>query len=219
MPNYINIKIEELYLFTRVYYTLFIHTLNLIKTQILSGVDECNVLHIDIVWRLSGFAFFVRFTSVAALFYFGVNFMYSCTFIGHADCDESIKENLYIAIEKLINEYNVTVFYVGTHGNFDYYVYKTLCELEKIYKIEVFVVLSHLTQVPEYIKGAKTVFPDTVAKSPYKYAIIKRNRYMIEKSEFLICYINHTFSNTYNFVKFATGKNKHIINLGGNKER
>ncbi len=140
--------------------------------------------------------------------------MYSCTFIGHSDCDGNIKENLCIAIEKLINEYNVTLFYVGTHGKFDYYAYAVLKELEKIYKIEIFVVLSNLTHVPEYIKGAKTVFPDIVAKSPYKYAIIKRNRYMIEKSEFLICYINHTFSNTYNFVKFATGKNKHIINLG-----
>ena len=140
--------------------------------------------------------------------------MYSCTFIGHRDCDKSIKEKLYLAIEKLINENNVTTFYVGTHGYFDYYAYKALCELEKICNIKILVVLSHLNNIPDYCKGAKTVFPESVEKSPYKYAIIKRNEYMIKNSEFMICFINHTFSNTYNFVKLAIDKHRHIINLG-----
>lgn len=140
--------------------------------------------------------------------------MYSCTFIGHSDCDESVKEALYPTIEKLITENNVTTFYIGTHGKFDYYAYTVLKELEKIYKIEVLVVLSNLNSVPDYCKTSKMLFPDTVAKSPYKYAIIKRNRYMIKNSQFMICYINYTFSNTYNFVKQATYKKIHIINLG-----
>ena len=73
--------------------------------------------------------------------------------------------------------------------------------MKKIYKIEVLIVLSHLiSAVPDYCKSAKTIFPDTVAKSPYRYAIIKRNEYMIKNSQFMICYINNTFSNTYNLL-------------------
>lgn len=140
--------------------------------------------------------------------------MYSCTFIGHSNCDPEIKTELYRTVEKLIREHNVTTFYVGTHGKFDYYAYQVLRELEKIHNIEVLIVLSHLISVPDYCKGAKTIFPDSVAKSPYKYAIIKRNEYMIEKSQFMICCIDHTFSNTYNFVKKAIRKKLHIINLG-----
>ncbi len=140
--------------------------------------------------------------------------MYSCTFIGHSDCDKSIKEKLYPAIEKLICENNVTTFFIGTHGDFDYYAYMVLKELEKIYKIDVLVVLSHLTSVPDYCKGSKMIFPDEAAKSPYKYAIIKRNGYMIKNSQFMICYINFTFSNTYNFIKLAISKKLHLINLG-----
>ena len=37
---------------------------------------------------------------------------------------------------------------------------------------------------------------------------------MIKNSDFIICYIDHTFSNTYNFVKLAVNKKLHIINLG-----
>ena len=84
--------------------------------------------------------------------------MHSCTFIGHSDCDVSIKDKIYSAIEKLINENNVNTFYVGTHGHFDYYAYKTLCELKKIYDIEILVVLSHLGTVPDYCKDVKKSF-------------------------------------------------------------
>ena len=140
--------------------------------------------------------------------------MYSCTFIGHRNCDESICKRLYDAIEYLITEHNVTTFYVGTHGSFDCLTYKVLCDLEKSYDIEVLVVLSYINTIPSYCKSAKTIFPCTVEKTPYKYAIIKRNQYMIEKSQFMICYINHTFSNTYNFVKQAINKKIYIVNLG-----
>lgn len=141
--------------------------------------------------------------------------MYSCTFIGHSDCDESVKEAICPTIEKLITENNVTNFFiVGTHGRFDFYAYQALKEIEKTHKIEILVVLSNLTSVPDYCKASNTLFPDTVAKSPYKYAIIKRNQYMIKNFQFMVCYINHTFSNTYNYVKQATDKKIHIINLG-----
>ena len=42
-----------------VVYPFYVHTLNLIKNASFVGM-YVNVLHIDIVWRLSEFAFFVR---------------------------------------------------------------------------------------------------------------------------------------------------------------
>lgn len=140
--------------------------------------------------------------------------MYSCTFIGHSSCDPQIKTKLYSTIEKLIKEHNVTTFFVGTHGDFDYYAYMALCELEKIYDIEILVVLSRLDKAPFYCDTSKTIFPDMVAKSPFKYAIIKRNQYMISRSQFMICYINNTFTNTYTFVKLALNKKLQLINIG-----
>lgn len=83
--------------------------------------------------------------------------MYSCTFIGHSDCGPEIKIRLYRSIERLIKEYNVTTFYVGTHGKFDYYAYITLCELEKIYEINILVVISYINNIPDYCDISKTI--------------------------------------------------------------
>lgn len=140
--------------------------------------------------------------------------LYSCTFIGHSDCTPEIKVRLYSSIERLIKEYNVTTFYVGTHGKFDYYAYIILCELEKNYDINILVVLAYLNNIPDYFDRTKTVFPESVEKAPPKYAIIRRNYYMIEKSQFMICYIDDNFSNSYKFIKNAVSKKINIINLG-----
>ena len=59
--------------------------------------------------------------------------MKTCCFLGHKNCDKSIKQNLFTAIETLITTKNVTTFYVGTQGNYDKYVY------------EVFVVFTVIT--------------------------------------------------------------------------
>ena len=52
--------------------------------------------------------------------------MLSCAFVGHKDCPKKIEERLYNSVESLIIKNNVSRFYVGTHGNFDYIVYKVL---------------------------------------------------------------------------------------------
>lgn len=142
--------------------------------------------------------------------------MPSCFFIGHSDCDRSVKDAIYEKAEKLILYDNVNVFYVGTHGHFDFYAYKALCELRKIYDIKVYVVLAYINQSTEYTYYSQedTVYPSTLENTPLRYAINKRNMYMLSKSEYLICLLNNTFSNTYTFVKKAKNKKLSIINIG-----
>ncbi len=140
--------------------------------------------------------------------------MYNCTFIGHSSCDIEIRNILFETIEKLIINKKVFTFYVGTHGKFDRYVYDVLCELRKFYKIEIYIVLSHINSIPDYCKNAKTIFPEVLEKTPFRYAITKRNLYMIENSQYMICYLENTFTNTYEFVKKAYRKKLTIINIG-----
>lgn len=40
--------------------------------------------------------------------------MAACTFFGHHDCPSSIKEKLYETIIDLIENHDVSMFYVGT---------------------------------------------------------------------------------------------------------
>jgi len=143
----------------------------------------------------------------------------ACTFIGHKDCCENIYDDLYITIEKLIIQDDVLTFYVGTHGSFDRLVYRVLTELEKKYKIKVIVVLAYINTRKEniYYDIRKTVFPDALEKTPLRFAINKRNEFMINNSQYMICYVNNSFSHSYKYVKFALRKKLKIINLGNNK--
>lgn len=141
--------------------------------------------------------------------------MYSCTFIGHKDCFDDIKPVLYETIEYLILKENVSCFYVGTHGNFDKYVYETLSLLRKKYEIKVFVVLAYLNNNKHCFYNVNdTIYPCVLEKVPLRYAINKRNMYMIEQSQFMLCYVNHTFSNSYRFLVKAVNKNLKVLNIG-----
>ncbi len=141
--------------------------------------------------------------------------MNSCTFIGHKDCFDDIIHNLQISIDNLIIHNDVDTFYVWTNGNFDRLVYNLLIKLSIRYKIKIFVVLAYLGKSENYHYDPRfTLFPDILEKTPLKYAILKRNEYMLDKSQFLICYVNNTFSNSYSFVKKALCKKITIINLG-----
>ena len=141
--------------------------------------------------------------------------MKSCVLLGHRDCPQNIRQKLYDTIENLILHCGVDVFYVGTHGNFDRLAYDVLCDLEKKYPITTIVVLAYLNVKSNLCYDrAKTVFPSVLENTPARYAIVKRNQYMIDNANYLACYIDNSISNMYSFVKRAIKKNLKIINLG-----
>lgn len=141
--------------------------------------------------------------------------MCGCCFIGHRAFSAEIKKPLVSVLEELIKEKKVTRFYVGTQGKFDRVVYDVLCELEKQYSIQIFVVLAYLNRDGDvYYDGEKTIYPDELAKTPLRYAIRKRNSFMIDKADYLVAYINTPYTNAYGNVLEAIRKKKKIINLG-----
>lgn len=142
--------------------------------------------------------------------------MYACTFIGHRDCPENIKPILYNEIEKLIVKNNVDTFYVGTHGKFDQIAYEILCDLEKTYSIKTYVVLAYLNRESKrkYYDMNKTVYPDILAKTPLRFAISKRNLFMISRSQYMVCYVDYTTSNAYAFAEKAVKRGVNVINIG-----
>ena len=53
----------------------------------------------------------------------------TCTFFGHRMAPHSIEAKLKATLIDLIENYDVNLFYVGNHGDFDEMVHKTLREL------------------------------------------------------------------------------------------
>ena len=139
-----------------------------------------------------------------------------CTFFGHSECYDLDASILRSSIEELISK-GIYTFYVGNNGGFDALVFRVLLNLKKIYpSISVSVVLSYLpTQSAKHDPYQDySIYPDEVAVAPRRFAIDKRNRWMIEHADFCICYITHTWGGAYKFVKMAKRKGIETINLG-----
>ena len=66
------------------------------------------------------------------------------TFFGHRDTPKEIEPALRLTLIDLIENKNVTVFYVGNHGNFDAMVRRQLEDLSKTYPIKYYVVLAYM---------------------------------------------------------------------------
>ncbi len=140
--------------------------------------------------------------------------MHSCTFVGHKDTPKEIKPVLRSVLINLIKHKDVDTFYVGTHGSFDFIVLNLLSEIKEIYThIKYYKVLAYLPQKAEdYDEYEFSIYPE-LEEVPLKYAIIERNKWMIRKSDYLICYVAHNFSNAHKFLEFALKENKNVINL------
>ena len=124
-----------------------------------------------------------------------------CSMFGHRDCFcmseiiKSLKRAVVYAIEKL----KIEKFYLGGMGNFDAICLDTLNDnFDK-----------------EYINNNYdgTIYPN-LELVPHRLAILKRNEWIIEQSDFVIFYINHNWGGANTARKYCEKKHKKYINLG-----
>ena len=139
----------------------------------------------------------------------------TCCFFGHREVTHNIKDKLIAIIEKLITEDGVTEFYVGHQGQFDNMVYSVLKELKAKYpQIRYTVVLAYMPD--EHIKdvyGNDTLFPDGLETVPRKYAISKRNAWLIQHSGFAVCYVHKITGGAVKFREKAEKRRLQIIDV------
>ena len=139
----------------------------------------------------------------------------TCCFFGHSEVTHNIKPKLTAVIEKLITEEDVTEFYIGHQGQFDIMVYSVLKELKAKYQqIRYTVVIAYMPD--EHIKevyGKDTLFPDGLETVPKRFAISKRNDWMIQQSGFAICYVHKITGGAVKFREKAEKRKLQIIDL------
>lgn len=144
-----------------------------------------------------------------------------CCFAGHSDMNGSdAKEKIKNIAERLITEKNVTEFWVGNYGGFDACAASAVRELKLKYPdVKLILAIPYFTKKIEeyrdwYEKNYdKIMLADIPVTTPGKYKIIKANEYMVENSDFLICYIDHTWGGAYKTYTYAKRKNKEIFNV------
>ena len=142
--------------------------------------------------------------------------MSACTFFGHRELYKNIESVLFQAIENLIVYENVDTFYVGNQGQFDALVHRVLKNLEKKYSIHYAVVLAYMpTSKNEYDNLSDTMLPEGLETVHPRYAIDRRNKWMIDHSDFVIAYVTHGWGGAAKYVLLAERKSKTIIKLSG----
>ena len=140
-----------------------------------------------------------------------------CTFFGHRECPKDIEAKLEQTIKELIEKENVDMFYVGNQGGFDSMVRKSLTLLKKQYiNINYYVVLAYMPgEKTEFdnLDSEYTIYPEGLENVPLRYAIPKRNLWMIKKSDFVITYVRYTVGGAAHFKEIAEKENKKVINI------
>lgn len=141
-----------------------------------------------------------------------------CVFFGHKDADISISPRLREAIIKLILEQGITNFLVGNNGKFDYIVYKALKDIKQEYPyITYSVVLAYLpgekTEYENYYAEEETLLPDGIEVGPARFAIDRRNKWIVEQADYVITHVTHSWGGAAKFKELAEKKGKTVINI------
>ena len=148
-----------------------------------------------------------------------------CTFAGHGEIygENTLKEKLKKEFINLIENENVDTFYCGGKGDFDKLCSERVKELKSNYPfVKSYLILAYMPNkksefdLNPYGEYDGSVYPD-LENTPPRFAIIKRNEWMIDKSDFLIAYVKNSFGGANKTLSYAKKRRKiKIINMAEN---
>lgn len=138
-----------------------------------------------------------------------------CTFFGHRDCPEMIRDKLREALIDLITNHKVEMFYVGHQGQFDAMVRSVLRELKEEYpQTHYAVVLAYMPgKRNEYDDYSDTMLPEGIELIHPNYAISWRNNWMLRQADYVVTHITHAWGGAAQFAQKARRQKKVVINL------
>lgn len=144
-----------------------------------------------------------------------------CAFFGHRDTEitSEIENLLEKTIRKLINK-GIDEFWCCDQGNFDWIVRLVMLRLKEEYK-HIYLCYISAYNPDKMSKTKQTwledkfeiIYPYEVADGPPKFAIERRNKFIAQNTDIIICYINQNYGSAYKAVKLAQKYQKEIINL------
>ena len=150
-----------------------------------------------------------------------------CTFAGHREVYQAnIADKLDEAISRIIKNDDCFRFLVGGMGDFDGMCSSAVRRAKRNYpnkQISLELILPYLTQELNENKSYyeisydDVVVPIELAGVHYKSAITKRNRWMVDKSDWMIAFVYRDFGGAYTSLRYAEKKGLQIINLAKEK--
>lgn len=150
-----------------------------------------------------------------------------CTFFGHRfliGFTKEHKQKLKELILDLINNHDVDTFWVSNYGEFDDVTRQIVFEIKKTINpnINICLVRSYNFGNTEMQKDEKEwlehiydhVFtPLETIESPPRFAITRRNKFMAENCDFMICFVRNPLGGAYKAMRRAQNCGKTVFNL------
>ncbi len=145
-----------------------------------------------------------------------------CSIFGHSDVyiDNLLRFKIYKFFVTCIKKDKIFEFYIGNNGCFDRCCANILNKLKKKNtNIKCFLVMAYIKNYNKFEEEEirrvynEIIFPP-LSNVPYKARIISRNRWMIEQSNIVLVYVNHTWGGANKAFEYAKKINKPYVNLG-----
>ena len=132
--------------------------------------------------------------------------------------NDDIKEQLKNILLNEIRKNPTCKFYLGGYGDFDGLCLLTLKELKNdLPEIELIFITPYLDTNYSKLEFAKYHYDDVIfpplENVPRKFAILKRNEWMVEEADLVIAYVMYSWGGAAKTLEYAKRKKKTIINL------
>ena len=142
------------------------------------------------------------------------------TFCGHSDFmfSDNVKQQLKDILLSEIIKNPTCKFYLGGYGDFDSLCLRTLTELKKEFQdIELIFITPYLDKNYSKLELAKYYYDDVIfppiESVPRKFAILKRNEWMVEQADLVIAYVKYSWGGAAKALEYSKRKKKRIINI------
>ena len=150
---------------------------------------------------------------------------YRVALFGHREFDghRVLDNKLFSILKDLIRIKPFVEIYIGRNGEFDVYAASVVRRVRKDTgksNSEFICVLPYDNKDAEFYEAYydKVLIPECLEKIHPKSAITKRNRWIVERADLVICYVEREKGGAYAALKYAKSLGKKTINLAVKEE-
>lgn len=150
--------------------------------------------------------------------------IYTVSLFGHRELSNSIEieKQLYKIVRELICTKEYVEFLVGRNGDFDTLVSSVI---RKVMRDNDYGNVAHILVLPyqtaEYLNNldsfkeyySEIEVCEQSAAAHFKAAIQIRNRVMIDRSDLVICYVEHKSGGAYKALRYSEKQGRTVVNL------
>lgn len=146
--------------------------------------------------------------------------IYRIVLFGHRDLNDQrkVEEGLTNILKELLQSEEYIEIFIGRNGEFDVFAASVVKRVMKAFgngKIGMTLVLPYPDKDIEYYYDYydSVMIPECIGKTHPKGAITKRNKWMVEEADLVICFIEREQGGAYSAYKYAQKQGIEIINL------